>query len=168
MQGELIDGFHKMKPVLQTEITNEKMPPMGAFREIMINPSKDKTSFENVVMRYFQKELFMGREDPYTPAILKAISEFLSNYTKSSQTPPKNPINAEITWASQSKHAFRGFHNGYCPKCRDTVAHAPDDPRCFIRANHMSSIEYFFIYESLQHLKLFDATLIGHENECWV
>jgi hypothetical protein len=70
MQGELIDGFHKMKPVLQTEITNEKMPPMGAFREIMMNPPKDKTSFENVVMRYFQKELFMRREDPYTPAIL--------------------------------------------------------------------------------------------------
>jgi hypothetical protein len=31
----------------------------------------------------------------------------------------------------------------------------------------MSAIEYFFIYESLQHLKLFDATLIGHESECW-
>jgi len=31
----------------------------------------------------------------------------------------------------------------------------------------MSTIEFFFVYETTQHMKLFDATLIGHEHECW-
>jgi hypothetical protein len=167
-QGDLIDGFHKMKPVLKAEKQNEKMPPMmtSAFRELMLNPPKDKTSFENIIIKYIPSS-FVSQDDPYTPTIHRAIHGFLASYTKSSQTPPKNPVNAEITWAAQAKHAFGGFQNGYCVKCRDTVAHEPNDPKCFIRANHMSAIEYFFVYESTQHMKLFDTTLIRHEHECW-
>jgi hypothetical protein len=31
----------------------------------------------------------------------------------------------------------------------------------------MSAVDYFFVYETSQHMKLFDATLIRHESECW-
>ncbi len=45
--------------------------------------------------------------------------------------------------------------------------HHPDDLNCFIRANHMSNSDFVFLYDSMEHLKSFDATLIGHENEGW-
>jgi hypothetical protein len=91
-EGDLIDGFHKMKPVLKAEKQNEKMPPMltSAFRELMLNPPKDKTSFENIIIKYIPSS-FVSQDDPYTPTIHRAIHGFLASYTKSSQTPTKNP-----------------------------------------------------------------------------
>ncbi len=95
------------------------------------------------------------------------ILEFLLTHCSYNDTPTRNPINSEVPWPTVMKHAFRKFVNGHCPKCRDTVKHHPDDPNCFIRANHMSNSDFVFLYDSMEHLKSFDATLIGHESEGW-
>ena len=167
-QGEVIEGFNKFKPVPRIEPGNNKMPAMFTFqfRELM-NLAKDKMPFEDIVLRYFNKEIFSKLDDLYTPIILRGVQQFLQNYTTTNATPTKNPMNAEVPWSTRGKMAFGNFNNGHCPKCRDTCFHEPNDPHCFIRADHMSNADYVFIYDNLTHLNAYDATLIGHEGECW-
>jgi len=152
-QGEVIEGFNKFKPVPRIEPGNNKMPAMFTFqfRELM-NLAKDKMPFEDIVLRYFNKEIFSKLDDLYTPIILRGVQEFLQNYTTTNITPTKNPMNAEVPWSTRGKMAFGNFNNGHCPKCRDTCFHEPNDPHCFIRADHMSNADYVFIYDNLKCL----------------
>jgi hypothetical protein len=50
-QGEVIEGFHKFKPVPRIEPGNNKMPAMFTFqfRELM-NLAKDKMPFEDITL----------------------------------------------------------------------------------------------------------------------
>jgi hypothetical protein len=169
VKGELVDGFRQFRAVLKLDQGNEKMPPLytPAFRELAMNPPKDKTSFDNIVIRFQNRDLYMRLDDQITQVILRAIHQFLLKHCSYNDTPPRNPINSEVPWPTAMKHAFGKFVNGHCQKCRDTVMHPTDDPNCFIRANHMSNADFVFLYDSMENMKSFDATLIGHEAEGW-